>query len=175
MLFRSINKYGPGHTQQLEDSPALDWLLRSAGARALINQTDVRLAVSRPSDALLRKAPGVSLVMRGHVRTRGEVGPYLLGLTWDDDGEPLGYARIEATSALMENPEQEEVFGQLPGEFTFKEAGLRYGKQHEATNKFLHKLIRLGLLRKIARGRYRKIESSRERGLSAQPSVVAIA
>ena len=133
------------------------------------------LAVARPSATLLRKTPSVSLVMRGHVRARGEVGPYLLGQTWDDDGEALGLTRIEATPSLLESPEQEEAFGRLAAEFTFKEARLCYGKLHEATTKFLHKLIRLGLLRKVGRGQYRKTESSCQRGLSPESTVVAIA
>jgi hypothetical protein len=115
------------------------------------------------------------MVLRGHARTRGEVGPYLLGRQWDDDGEPLGYERIEATPVLIENEEQEKVFEQLPAEFTFKATRLSYGRQDEATSKFLHKLIRLGLLRKIARGQFRKTESSPERGVSPQAAVVAIA
>jgi hypothetical protein len=183
LLIHHISKYGPRHPQPLEDAPALDWLLRSAGARALINQTDARLAVARPSAALLRRMSGsnqepdqnVSLVMRGHLRTRGEVGPYLLGLTFDEEGEPLGYARIEATPSLLDSPEQEQSFDRLPAEFTFKEARLGYGKLHEATSKFLHKLIRLGLLRKVGRGRYRKVESSRQGGLSQESAVVAVA
>jgi hypothetical protein len=63
----------------------------------------------------------------------------------------------------------------MAAEFTFKEARLSYGKQHEATSDFLRKAIRLGLLRKIARGQYRKTEGSRATGLSAEATVVAIA
>jgi KaiC/GvpD/RAD55 family RecA-like ATPase len=139
-----------GQTLQLEDTPPLDWLVRSAGARALINQTDARLAVST------RRGDPNTLVLRGHVRTHGEVGPYFLERVWDDDGEPLGYRRIVMAPSMLKNAAQEATFAALPSEFSFKDARLLYGRQNEATSKFLRKLVREGLVQKDGPGWYRK-------------------
>jgi len=134
----------------------LEWLVRSAGARALINHTDVRIAVAARKDGVL--------VLRGHVRTRGEVGPLLISRVWDDAGEPRGYQRKSAIPADLVNPEQEAALARLAESFSFTEAMKAYGRKHEATNLFLHKLIRLGLIGKTGRGEYRKSKMALETG-----------
>jgi hypothetical protein len=53
-------------------------------------------------------------ILRGHFRTRGEVGPFLLRRKRaDGDGQPLGYKRFAAYAGLLENPEQEAFFARL--------------------------------------------------------------
>ena len=140
----------------LEDGHALDWLRRAAGVRALVNQTDVRLALARRAPAKVRTEGAADLVLSGHFRTRGDVGPFLIRRVWDSDGEPAGYERFEPNPAMIENEEQERAFHQLAEEFTFREALQTLRKADESVNWFLHKLVRLGLARKTRRGKYRK-------------------
>lgn len=152
LLVHHLRKQRAGRPLDIEEGHALDWLLQTAGARALINQTDVRLALAP------RKESGAeeTLVLRGHYRTRGEVGPFLLRRRWDAAGEPLGYERFRADPRVLENAEQEAVYQRLPESFPFREACRLYGRQSESTNQFLRKLMQFGLLRKASRGQYRK-------------------
>jgi RecA/RadA recombinase len=152
----------------LEDGHALDWLRRAAGTRALVNQTDVRLALARRAPAKVRTEGAADLVLSGHFRTRGDVGPFLIRRIWDADGEPVGYQRFEANPALMANEEQERAFHQLSEEFTFGEACRALGKVDESTNWFIHKLVRLGLARKVGRGKYRKCILCAREGVTTQ-------
>jgi hypothetical protein len=151
----------------LEDGHALDWLRRAAGVRALVNQTDVRLALARRAPDTVRTEGAADLVLSGHFRTRGDVGPFLIRRLWDSDGEPTGYERFEPNPAMIANQEQESAFHQLPGDFTFTEAKRTLGKANESVNWFLHKLVRLGLATKTGRGEYRKIFCSAQEGIAA--------
>jgi len=109
LLIHHLHKqrqFGHSRAVSLEEGEVMDWLLRAAGVRALINQTDVRLAFSQQSGRL---------VLRGHVRTRGEVGPFLLRRKWaDGDDEPLGYERLTVEPAMLGNAAQEACLAGLP-------------------------------------------------------------
>jgi hypothetical protein len=150
LLVHHVRKHATQKTGLLEESAPLDWLMRAAGSRALINQTDARLAISR------RKNGGDTLMMRGHLRTRGEIGPWLLARVWDDTGEPQAYRRFSPGPQMLETAEQQAAFARLPEAFSFSEACAFCGKQNQATCDYLQKLIRLGLVSKIERGKYRK-------------------
>ncbi len=169
LLVHHVRKHGRNQGLHLEDGPPLAWLMRSAGSRALINQTDARLAIAT------RRKNDDTLVLRGHLRTHGEVGPYLLSRVWDDAGEPLGYQRFQATPQMLENPEQEETFQKLPPAFSFTEARLLYGKQCQATSTYLQKLMRLGLARKTGRGQFQKNESGPDAGYCQQVGIASVA
>jgi len=174
LLVHHVRKHGLKQSGQssgvhLEDSAPLDWLMRSAGSRALINQTDARLAISA------RKKSEDTLVLRGHLRTQGEVGPYLISRVWDDAGEPLAYQRFDATPEMLENPEQEAAFRLLPETFSFTEARLLYGRQNQATSVYLQKLIRLGLARKTGHGRYEKSVFGQNAGPEQQVDISSAA
>ena len=94
----------------------------------MINQTDVRLALASRRDVPRSNGPRndsgeqATLVLRGHYRTRGDVGPFLLRRRWDADGEPLGYERFRCDPSMLENPEQQGVYQRLPESFRFNEA-----------------------------------------------------
>ena len=170
LLIHHVRKQAAGRFRlsgELEDSEVMEWLLRTAGVRALINQTDVRLALApRRRAAPSRRSPPpdspadgeeAGLVLRGHFRTRGEVGPFLLRRKRaDGDGEPLGYERFAAEAALLGNPEHEDLFARLPEEFSFKDLRLLWGKSHESARELIHKMMRLGLARRVEYGQYRK-------------------
>ncbi len=176
LLIHHLHKRGFANLGSLEQAETLDWMLGAAGVRALVNQTDTRLALAkRPSrseptwrsalqerdwrstDALAGKEQGgAALVLRGHFRAHGEIGPVLLRRAWDETGEPLGFERFTPELLLLEDPHQQRVFEQLPGSFMFKDIRRAYGKHEESTNQLIHKLMRLGLVRKIAYGHYEK-------------------
>jgi hypothetical protein len=134
----------------LEIDPPLQWLNIACGARALVNQSDVRIGVDRSSNE------NVSLIIRGHVRIAGEVGPFYLERVFNDDEQPIGYRRLEGV-AFLNSKDQQDAFNKLPQAFTFKEAKAVYGRQDQATVDFLTKCERLGILRKPGRGRYEKV------------------
>ncbi len=157
LLIHHVRKHLMRGHAGLEDGHALDWLRRAAGVRALVNQTDTRLAFARRENSAVREEGAAQLVLSGHFRTRGDVGPYILNRVWDGDGEPLCYERFEATPSLLANPAQEAAFSQLSERFSFGEAKLTIRRGPEAVNWFIQKLIRLGLAQKTGRGQYRKV------------------
>jgi hypothetical protein len=148
----------------LEHSPALEWLNRACGARALINQTDFRLAldgqVGAVSGATCGMTEELALVMRGHIRIRGGFGPIHLSRVFDGaTGEERGYRKIAGLDMLSD--EQRKVFKQLPGSFTFGEARAGYNnitkKGDQAITDFLKKCISCDLLdQPVPRGPYKK-------------------
>jgi hypothetical protein len=138
-----------GRPAGLEEGDVMDWLLRASGVRALINQTDVRLALARRGRSAGSEEAG--LILRGHFRSRGEVGPFLLRRKRaDGDGEPLGYERFAAHAGLLENAEQEAFFACLPEAFSYKDLRLLWGKSNESAQLLVHKMMRLGLVPRTA-------------------------
>jgi hypothetical protein len=161
----------------LEEGDVMDWLLRAAGVRAIVNQMDVRLALSlqgqrragSKAKGEFRSRDDAPLILRGHFRARGEVGPFLLRRKRAGD-EPLGYERYTVDPAVVRDvsrdtlrKEEQEVFTHLLETFSFKDARLLHGKGYQSTNVLIHKMIRLGLVCKTGRGQYRKVGGSGER------------
>ena len=101
LLVHHTRKPNEQDTSALEDTSAIRWLNQACGARALINQTDLRLALDRNVGALSGGISSVTeemaLVMRGHVRIRGDSGPIHLGRVYDGStGEERGYQALTA-------------------------------------------------------------------------------
>ena len=147
------------------------WLTWPASARivssltfGLVNQTDVRLGFDTARGVLNvvsanksgQSTEEVALVVKGFARLKGEFGPLYLTRAFDDEGEPLSYG-LKIGVELLFNDEQQEAFAQLPEDFSFKEAKHFYGRGDQATRNFLQKCIRVGILRQVGRGRYRKV------------------
>jgi len=90
LLLHHIRKAGEFGTPPLEDTPVLEWLQQAAGARALINQTNTRIAFDAPRSP----ASGAALVMKSFIKLRGESGPVYLERVLDHHGSlktpPLG-------------------------------------------------------------------------------------
>jgi hypothetical protein len=137
----------------LETDPVMQWLNSACGARGLINQTDVRIGVAQSTKA------NAALLVRGHVRISGEIGPFYLERVFDDDGQPTGYRPLAGVESL-DNKSQQVAFEKLLAAFSFKEAKTIYGKQDQATLDFLRKCERAGILRKVAKGRYEKVTAA---------------
>jgi len=159
-----------GHDSLEDASNVMTWLLKASGARALINQSDVRIALdSTPGIGRMGlKGPAknasddIGLVVRGFARLRGEFGPLYLARDRDEDGCPLGYRKLSGLELLF-NHDQEEVFQKLPTEFSLKQAKQIYGRRDQATIDFLQKLIRIGVLKHPAKGGpYIKVADSAE-------------
>jgi archaellum biogenesis ATPase FlaH len=163
LLVHHIHKrYLQRHTP-LETTPALDWLMHAAGSRALINQTDVRLAIARPRTLADRDSV---LVLRGHYRTRGEVGPFLLRRRKDAAGQPFGYSSEPLPPPLFENPDHEAFYHRLPAAFDFREACAISRLPRSSTSRVLTMMLGQGLLRKTAPGLYEKAGCSGNGGIA---------
>jgi hypothetical protein len=138
--------YGP---PKLERGNEMEWLLQASGARALINQTDTRIAIEATTKG------DAALVMVWNHKVQGATGPVFLTRVFDEDDEPIGYDRLVGSVALL-NKDQQEPFEKLPSIFSFTEAKHAYSRGPQATTDFLKKCIALQLLEKVGKS-YRKL------------------
>lgn len=139
----------------LKNTSIFDWVNAASGAKALINQSDVRLGIDRLSDV---EGEDGALIIKAFCRVQGVIGPLYLQRILDPDGHPLGYVRSSAVE-LLENDDQSKAYKALPGKphvLTFKEIMQAYGRRDEATMGFIRKCEGAALLRKIGKGRYEK-------------------
>jgi hypothetical protein len=131
----------------------MDWLQQASGARALINQTAARFAIE---DYTVGDA---SLVMRGHFKLKGEVGPWKLKRVFGEQEDPLGYERMIGLDMLI--PIDQARYESLPAIFTWTEAEIILGmKAGKTLKRFLTVCIAAGLLRKTGirkETRYHKV------------------
>ena len=121
LLIHHIKKHDGGffNSVNIEADSLIQWLSQACGARSLINQTDFRIGVDQTSKS------NASLIIRAHVRVRGELGPFYLERTLDEDQQPTGYRRLSGCEFLKKD--QQDAFEKLPATFTFKEAKGIYG------------------------------------------------
>lgn len=152
LILHHVRKPGENGVPSLEDTPTLEWLLQAAGARALINQTNTRIAFDHPRRAQLDSA----FVMKSYVKMKGESGPVYIERVCDSEGEPIGYKRIVGID-LLGNYEQQAALTRLPEHFTFKEAKQVYGRSDDPTRKWLLKCESVGLVSQTGRGHYSRI------------------
>jgi hypothetical protein len=152
LLIHHIKKPDLDYPQRLVDADtSLIWLLQASGARALINQTSVRIGIDNHNVA------PAELVLRGHYKLRGEIGPWQIARAYDESGEPIGYYRLTGIQLLTSD--QQDAFARLPSEFRFTEAERSYGKTSKPTRDFLNRCIAVGVLEKHGthkHTRYRK-------------------
>jgi hypothetical protein len=146
----------------LDDDPR-SWLRGTRGASAILNGVDVRLGLGSVgvsgavAEVHAGRTPRAELVCSGYVRIQGQVPLLYMGRVLDDDGEPLGYMRVQPGSELLANDDQARAYNTLPAGFTTGEARQNYGRGDQATSEFLAKCVHRGLLQKVARGQWRKI------------------
>jgi hypothetical protein len=164
LLLHHIRKPGENGVPALEDTPPLVWLLQASGARALINQTNTRIALDYK-----RGAGGGALIMRSFVKLKGDSGPVHIERACDSEEEPVGYRRL-ADASLLRNEDQEDAYERLPEHFRFKEAMAVYARSDDPTTKWLRKCISLGILAQTNRGEYRKVETDREHRVRREPA-----
>lgn len=141
----------------LEDVGVRTWLQQARGSRALINASDVRLAIDEPDAVGFNiGAPGVSeervselsLVMEGFSRVRGTIPRTYLARVADEEGGPMGY-KVVTGAFLLRDKVQIERFEALPAAFSFKDAKKVYGKGPQATIDFLRKCEACGILKHV--------------------------
>ena len=149
LVVHHTKKPGEDGPPLLEKTLPMVWLLQACGARALINQSDIRIGIDvgaggrrPPSRARANDQDNpteeISLVFKGFARIRGEFGPVYVTRVFDENGDPLGYRRMGGVKLLF-NEHQEKCYADLPHEFRFKDAMLSYQRAGEATTKFLKK------------------------------------
>ncbi|HEY6410361.1 MAG TPA: AAA family ATPase, partial [Ktedonobacteraceae bacterium] len=131
LLIHHIKKPGENGVPAREDTPTMTWLLQSCGARALVNQSDVRIAFDSSSGIQRSVAEAnrtkscrslsedVGLVVKGFARLRGEFGPLYLARSFDEEGtrrKHVGRNRMEGKQesvGLHNNHECPETSGDL--------------------------------------------------------------
>jgi hypothetical protein len=136
-------------TPEFEDSKVVTYLLEMEGPRALVNQTDVRIAVAEGD------FNPAALKVKWSRRVYGDSPLFLLERIFDKDGEPAGYRHL--TGAGWLSVERQAALAKLADEFSFKQAKEALGRSDDPTNKFLRECSQLGLVEKVARGRYKKL------------------
>jgi hypothetical protein len=136
-------------TPDLKDCTVANWLLEMEGARALLNQTDVRIAVAEGNHE------SVSLQLKWSRRVHGNMPVMLVERVHDDDGDPLGYRLLTGITLL--NEDRRKAFEKLPSEFSTGQAKAALGRADEATDNFLKECKRSGLTEKLGRGRWKKL------------------
>ncbi len=137
----------------LEENPH-GWFLQARGSRVLVNGSDVRIGIDRPS----RASPDseAALVIGGFGRVCGNIPTIFVRRVLDEDDEPLGYAKLTGAGLLF-NLQQQRAYRRFPPTVRFKDAKIIYGRGDQATTDFLKKCVSLGIMRKDKR-EYRKLE-----------------
>lgn len=137
-------------TPELDDNCRVnEWLQEMEGPRALVNQTDTRIAVA-PDERGLK--------IKWTRRLAGD-SPVLVLERKSEEGEPVGYRQLTGSEHL--SLDRRLVFDALPQSFRFKDAKEVLQLTDKPTNDFLQKCVSLGILRKLpARSGYEKVPSS---------------
>jgi archaellum biogenesis ATPase FlaH len=132
-----------------------EWMLEMEGPRALVNQTDVRIALE----------PGngepAALGMKWSRRVYGDSPLVLLERVFDDDGEPAGYR--QATGINLLSPERRAAFEKLSAEFRYTDAKQALNRGAASTVNFLTECVQLGIAVPVEKG-YRKTATTDEAG-----------
>ncbi|HWG59487.1 MAG TPA: AAA family ATPase [Candidatus Acidoferrales bacterium] len=135
-----------------EETSVASALQEMEGPRALVNQTDVRIAIAEGDGN--RSA----LKLKWSRRVHGD-SPLVLLERIFDAGEPAGYLQLTGTDFL--NRQQAGAFARLPcdSEFGFKNAKQALGEADNRTNEFLQKCQHHGLIEKLGKNRYKKVST----------------
>jgi AAA domain len=133
----------------LQSLPVVTWMQEMEGPRAFVNQTDIRIAIARGT------SNGAALDVKWSRRVHGDSPLLLLERVFDGDGEPIGYRSLTGVALL--SSQRREALEKLPNDFSFKEAKAALGRADDPTNKFLRAVMQADVVKKIGRGRYRKI------------------
>ena len=137
-----------GFRAPLGDGRVSEWMLETEGARALVNQSDVRIALEQGdfNPAALR--------MKWSRRMHGDSPLLQLERVFRDDGEPAGYQALTGVALL--SPDRRAAFEKLPNNFRFKDAKAALKRSDAPTDNFLKECMQLGVIEKLPGG-YRKI------------------
>ena len=117
------------------------------GSSAMINGSDVRLAVAKPAGNT-----GTALIVRGFARMTGEIPTTYINRVFDADGAPLGY-NLGAGPDPFNTTHEREAYAALPDQpntFRYKAIQAVYGgKSDAAIQKFIGRMTQARLLVKL--------------------------
>lgn len=91
----------------------IEWSNQASGTRALVNQTEARFGIESYT------VGDASLIMRGHFKLKGEVGPWKIRRVFGEEERPLGYERITGLELL--NQTDRDRYLRLPDSFSWSE------------------------------------------------------
>jgi hypothetical protein len=134
-------------------TPIMKWLQDASGARALVNQTDVRVGIEGHTTG------ETELVLKGHSKLSGEFGPLHIGRVYNNEGEPLGCRRLRGLELL--SPEHKAAYNRLESDFTYTQGQNALGQTGRPLKTFLNACFAAVILEKNGAGkkaRYHKIE-----------------
>jgi AAA domain-containing protein len=134
---------------ELDSCNVATWLLEMEGARALVNQTDIRIGIA---EAHIDPA---ALEFKWSRRVQGDSPLRLLERVRDEEGEPVGYRQLTGIAFL--NDDRRAAFEKLPIEFSTGQAKATLDRGDDPTNKFLLECKELGLIEKLRRGQWKKL------------------
>lgn len=147
------------HPTRLDNASVVTWLLAMEGARALVNQTDVRIAVEAGD------SDPVALKVKWNRRVHGDSSLVLFERAFDESGDALGYAHLVGVHLLSKD--RQKAFGILPDEFSFTQAMKALDKKAEMTSRFLRECVELGLTKKLRKGNgYQKLPQAEGRRIA---------
>jgi hypothetical protein len=127
----------------LEDNPHA-WLQETAGALALVNQSDTRLG-------LMPGSGQADLLLAGILRLVGPIGTLDLARVMSDDGIPMGYRQLTGIENLR--LEDRAAFEKLQDRFRFKDVDAALGGTSASNaRRLVAKCQSLGLTRKDSSG-----------------------
>lgn len=131
--------------KDIETTRTVEWMLQVSGPRALINQTDVRIAV----DMCRRKSLTAEIVVRWHYKLTGEYQPIYIGRKRLDSlgGEPVGYER-QTGIQVIQLKEFRQVYETLPDQFHHADME-KLLKNPKTVQEFIGACRSAGILNKI--------------------------
>lgn len=139
----------------LNSGKVSEWMLEMEGPRALVNQTDVRIALEQGN------GEPAALRMKWSRRVYGDSPLTLLERVFDDDGKPAGYR--QATGINLLSPERRAAFEKLAAEFRYTDAKQALHRGAASTVNFLTECVQLGIAVPVEK-RYRKTATTDEAG-----------
>ena len=129
-----------------------EWMLEMEGPRALVNQTDVRIALEQGN------GEPAALSMKWSRRVYGDSPLVLLERVFDDDGEPAGYRHLTEVALLKDD--RRAAFEKLPKDFRYTDAKHALNRGDASTVSFLSDCVQAGVAVKVKKGHYKKIGTS---------------
>ena len=151
--FPSSTKSEPHAIPADLEENALAWFQETAGAHALVNQSDTRLGVVQGTGQ-------ADLLMAGFERGTGLIPPLNLARATDPMGCPVGYRLLVGVDQLRTL--DRGIFDKLDPTFRFKDIDVALGGTSGSNAKRLvDRFLSLGIVRKDGRS-YAKTEGSQQ-------------
>lgn len=130
------------------DTNPTEWMANACGAASLIQNADFRIGLEQNEDGYI--------VMRRFIRNKGWYPSEYVGRAFDPDSdEPIGY-QLEDGVEKLEALERMWLTD-LGHQFTTLDAKTILQKHKEVVNRWLKRLVCLGIIKKIGRGAWEKL------------------